>query len=147
MTSTAKHEPQSWTSCVPRPSLKVSDVTAIYIGLKAFDPLIGGSEFITELTSSRCLSPGDFLHWSGGQADDNDHHYGDNNAKAIDIEITAYMLLSMTAEGAADAVDNGLPLVYWLSKQRSPGGGFSSTQVRHVMYLFVVLCYRASCRV
>lgn len=38
------------------------------------------------------------------------------------------MLLAHTAPGAENAMNNGLPLVYWLSKQRSPGGGFSSTQ-------------------
>ena len=76
------------------------------------------------------LPTGDMKHWSGGHRDDDDSstRYGDNNAKAIDIEITAYMLLAYTVDGAADALGRGLPLVYWLSKQRSPGGGFSSTQ-------------------
>ena len=81
------------------------------------------------LLEERATVEGDWKYWSAGRQDDSESHYGANNAKAIDIEMTAYALLAYTVSGAEDAMNNGLPLVFWLSKQRSPGGGFSSTQV------------------
>ncbi|KAK3607708.1 hypothetical protein CHS0354_016732 [Potamilus streckersoni] len=45
--------------------------------------------------------------------------------KAINIETTAYALMSLTL---ANDVDNGLLVLKWLTRQRNPNGGFSSTQ-------------------
>ena len=77
----------------------------------------------------RAVVEGDFKYWTAGLSDDAESHYGANNAKSIDIEMTAYALLAYSVPGAEQPMNKGLPLVFWLSKQRSPGGGFSSTQV------------------
>ena len=50
-------------------------------------------------------------------------------APSANVEMTAYALLAYTSGGEADAVNKGLPIVKWLSKQRNAYGGFSSTQV------------------
>ena len=42
--------------------------------------------------------------------------------------MTAYVLLSMLADGS-DVIGEVQPIVQWLTKQRNPYGGFSSTQV------------------
>ena len=69
------------------------------------------------------FNTGDEKHWSSSRVPQR------NAIKSLDIEVTAYMLLSYTAFGAQNAIGNGLPVVKWLSAQRNAGGGFSSTQV------------------
>ena len=52
-------------------------------------------------------------------------HHG-NNEKAINIELTAYALLTLALNNERD---EGLQVLKWLISQRNPNGGFSSTQV------------------
>lgn len=49
-----------------------------------------------------------------------------DQAKAVDIETTAYALLSL---GVQKDLEGGLPVLKWVTSQRNPEGGFSSTQV------------------
>ena len=74
----------------------------------------------------------DIKFWTSELIEASETHYGANNARSIDIETTAYALLAYTAPGAEQAIENGLPLVFWLSRQRNPAGGFSSTQVSNI---------------
>nr|XP_022323516.1 CD109 antigen-like isoform X2 [Crassostrea virginica] len=48
-----------------------------------------------------------------------------DQAKAVDIETTAYALLSL---GVQKDLEGGLPVLKWITSQRNPEGGFSSTQ-------------------
>lgn len=48
-----------------------------------------------------------------------------DQAKAVDIETTAYALLSL---GVQKDLEGGLPVLKWVTSQRNPEGGFSSTQ-------------------
>ena len=48
------------------------------------------------------------------------------SGQAINIEMTAYALLTLASK--SDTV-NGLPILKWITEQRNPNGGFSSTQV------------------
>lgn len=49
------------------------------------------------------------------------------NGVAVDIELTAYALLTLAAK--KDRTD-GVQVLKWVTEQRNPDGGFSSTQVR-----------------
>ena len=49
-----------------------------------------------------------------------------NEGKAMNIELTAYGLLSLAAN---DDQIEGLQVLKWLTSQRNPNGGYSSTQV------------------
>ena len=84
----------------------------------------------------RAVVEGNTKFWTSGLSERSETHYGANNARSIDIETTAYALLAYTAPGAKNAIENGLPLVFWLSRQRNPAGGFSSTQVRDIKTIF-----------
>lgn len=61
-----------------------------------------------------------YLDWAPPQSQSN----------AIDIELTSYILLNYAMN---NDVNSGLPVLKWLTSQRNPDGGFSSTQVFHVI--------------
>ncbi|XP_062603689.1 CD109 antigen-like isoform X2 [Saccostrea cucullata] len=48
-----------------------------------------------------------------------------DQAKAVDIETTAYALLSLAIN---KDLEGGLPVLKWITSQRNPEGGFASTQ-------------------
>ena len=48
-------------------------------------------------------------------------------ANAINIELTSYALLTFAA---MKNTNEGVSILRWLTQQRNPEGGFSSTQVR-----------------
>ncbi|XP_048777079.1 CD109 antigen-like isoform X2 [Ostrea edulis] len=48
-----------------------------------------------------------------------------DQSKAVDIETTAYALLNL---GVNKDLEGGLPVLKWITSQRNPEGGFSSTQ-------------------
>ena len=48
-------------------------------------------------------------------------------ARAIDVEMTSYVLLGYNIKGDTP---NGIKVLRWLGSQRNPRGGFISTQVR-----------------
>ena len=50
----------------------------------------------------------------------------------VDIEMTSYALLVFATKSE---FTHGLPLMKWISKQRNPRGGFSSTQVYYKEYI------------
>lgn len=52
---------------------------------------------------------------------------------SAEVEMTAYGLLTYTLLGD---VASALPVVKWLSQQRNALGGFSSTQVTNLCYVF-----------
>lgn len=52
-----------------------------------------------------------------------------DKGKALNVELTAYALLGLAA---ANNRDDGLPVLKWLTGQRNPEGGFSSTQVSDI---------------
>ena len=49
--------------------------------------------------------------------------------RSTDIEQTSYALLAKLQFGGRNAVQQTIPIVRWLSKQRNSLGGWSSTQV------------------
>ncbi|XP_076102752.1 alpha-2-macroglobulin-like isoform X5 [Mytilus galloprovincialis] len=49
-------------------------------------------------------------------------------AVSAEVEMTAYALLAHVTGEQQDAATNARPMVMWLTKQRNPRGGFSSTQ-------------------
>ncbi|KAH3843071.1 hypothetical protein DPMN_116578 [Dreissena polymorpha] len=55
-------------------------------------------------------------------------------AQARDIETTSYVLLIYATH--QDVVVS-LKIVKWLVEQRSPSGGFGSTQVRECFFFFI----------
>lgn len=57
------------------------------------------------------------------------------NRKAINVELSAYGLLALAT---VDNRDEGLLVLKWLTSQRNPNGGFSSTQV-HLLQNVVIL--------
>lgn len=58
-----------------------------------------------------------------------------DQAKAVDIETTAYALLSL---GVQKDLEGGLPVLKWVTSQRNPEGGFSSTQVTECHWSVVI---------
>lgn len=71
------------------------------------------------------------VHWESNRPDipPNKYYYR-YNTPSIDVEITAYALLSYLAYyEVSDAIVNSSPIVRWLVQQQNPRGGFSSTQV------------------
>ena len=51
------------------------------------------------------------------------------NGVAVDIELTSYALLTLASKN--DSTDpSGVQVLKWVTEQRNPDGGFSSTQVR-----------------
>jgi hypothetical protein len=70
------------------------------------------------------------VHWQRGdeeEAETNDNFYW-YRAPSAEVEMTSYILLSMLAQGH-DVIGDAQAIVQWLSQQRNPYGGFSSTQV------------------
>ena len=61
----------------------------------------------------------------------NERRHHSNNGKAINIELTAYALLTLALNNERD---EGLQVLKWLISQRNPNGGFSSTQVMIRLY-------------
>ena len=51
-------------------------------------------------------------------------------APSAEVEITAYILLSLISGDQENAAEHAKPIVMWLTKQRNSRGGFSSTQVK-----------------
>ena len=52
-----------------------------------------------------------------------------HEATPLDIEITAYVLLSLMKEHSRTDIIEGSKIVRWLTLQRNSYGGFKSTQV------------------
>ena len=50
-------------------------------------------------------------------------------APSAEVEITAYVMMSILTGGGQDALNKAQPIVQWLTRQRNSYGGFSSTQV------------------
>lgn len=53
------------------------------------------------------------------------------NSAAVNTELTAYALLTLANRG--DRI-NGVQVLKWIAQQRNPRGGFSSTQVKTLIY-------------
>ncbi|CAI9724160.1 alpha-2-macroglobulin-like isoform X2 [Octopus vulgaris] len=49
-------------------------------------------------------------------------------ASSAEVEITSYVLLGILEDEGMSAVAHTLPVIQWLTKQRNPYGGFTSTQ-------------------
>ncbi|XP_014770566.1 pregnancy zone protein [Octopus bimaculoides] len=49
-------------------------------------------------------------------------------ASSAEVEITSYVLLGILQDEGMSAVAQTLPVIQWLTKQRNPYGGFTSTQ-------------------
>ncbi|XP_071844557.1 alpha-2-macroglobulin-like isoform X2 [Apostichopus japonicus] len=70
------------------------------------------------------------VHWKSNREDiPSFTHYYQSHNPAIQVEITAYALLSYLAYyELSDAITESSPIVKWLIQQQNPYGGFSSTQ-------------------
>ena len=81
------------------------------------------------------------MHWTRDMQEVNDTDIDEWEVRPIhpptslDVEITAYSLMSVIASEGDEAVIKGLPMVKWLSAQRNAYGGFSSTQVQYSCYI------------
>ena len=73
------------------------------------------------------------LYWSKQEAPSTSspsaHHK--DTGKAINIELTAYALLTLALN---NNTDDGLQVLKWLISKRNPRGGFSSTQVCNAIF-------------
>lgn len=61
-----------------------------------------------------------------------------DQSKAVDIETTAYALLNL---GVNKDLEGGLPVLKWITSQRNPEGGFSSTQVLSLLDTCMFVLY------
>ncbi|XP_068111193.1 alpha-2-macroglobulin-like protein 1 isoform X2 [Hyperolius riggenbachi] len=68
------------------------------------------------------------LYWTQEAKVDKDSYWA--KPKSVDVEITAYVLLSLVSISQPTSRDVGdmMPMVRWLTKQQNANGGFSSTQ-------------------
>ena len=53
-----------------------------------------------------------------------------HSVPSAEIEITSYALLALLTRDKYAPINNVMPIVRWLTKQRNAYGGFTSTQVR-----------------
>lgn len=53
-------------------------------------------------------------------------------APSAEVEMTAYVLMAELMAEGKDALGKAQPIVQWLTRQRNPYGGFSSTQVTYL---------------
>ena len=53
---------------------------------------------------------------------------------SAEIEMTSYALLAMLTRDKYSPVNDVMPIIRWLTKQRNAYGGFTSTQVRHAYH-------------
>ena len=67
-------------------------------------------------------------HWHKAQTQSSSHYWSPPHRQSnpIDIEMTSYALLVYAAN---NQFTDGLPVMKWITSQRNPHGGFSSTQV------------------
>ena len=67
-------------------------------------------------------------HWHKVQTQSSSNYWTPPHGQSnpIDIEMTSYALL---VYGANNHITGGLPVMKWITSQRNPQGGFSSTQV------------------
>ena len=67
-------------------------------------------------------------HWQKVQTQSSSNYWTPPHRQSnpIDIEMTSYALL---VYGAQNHISDGLPVMNWITSQRNPQGGFSSTQV------------------
>ena len=61
-------------------------------------------------------------------------------APSAEVEMTAYVLMSIM-HGNQKSADYSASIIQWLNKQRNPYGGFSSTQVRGSLEVFLHVIY------
>ncbi|XP_022321696.2 CD109 antigen-like isoform X2 [Crassostrea virginica] len=66
-------------------------------------------------------------HWHKAQTQSSSHYWSPPHRQSnpIDIEMTSYALLVYAAN---NQFTDGLPVMKWITSQRNPHGGFSSTQ-------------------
>ncbi|XP_063414101.1 CD109 antigen-like isoform X2 [Mytilus trossulus] len=69
-------------------------------------------------------------YWKHNAKESNEKKYSNwspphSQSNAIDIELTSYILMNYAMNMD---VENGLPVLRWLTSQRNPNGGFCSTQ-------------------
>ena len=50
-------------------------------------------------------------------------------APSAEVEMTAYVLMAKLVAEGPNALASVQPIIQWLTRQRNPYGGFSSTQV------------------
>lgn len=76
---------------------------------------------------------GNFKYWSTGEepcsSESPSGYCGYSVARASDIEMTAYVLLTLLK---LESTTELMPIVRWIIKQRNGQGGFRSTQVQNV---------------
>nr|AVP12670.1 complement C3-like [Pseudopotamilla reniformis] len=120
--------------------LRQQTVTDMYsISLIAYaHSLRGGSmnqekQRISRMIREKAIKKEGQTHWSNTNADPDVDDVGwsvthIHKPKSTDVEMTAYILMSMIESQGPEAVGRGLPVVKWLTAQRNAYGGFSSTQ-------------------
>ena len=81
------------------------------------------------------INPDEFKYWSKPETGIQWKGWAPpkDQAKAVDIETTAYALLSLAIN---KDLEGGLPVLKWITSQRNPEGGFASTQVSLTVVLY-----------
>ncbi|XP_052778039.1 alpha-1-inhibitor 3-like [Mya arenaria] len=106
----------------------LDNITSVYsLAITTYALGLGESKLASDallLLKSNAKTAGDMLYWQETAPVPSKYHYGPSTT-AVSIEMTAYALLSMSVSG--DRVD-GARVNKWLIGQRSPYGGFISTQ-------------------
>nr|XP_022294874.1 CD109 antigen-like [Crassostrea virginica] len=84
------------------------------------------SVVFTRLNSVAVVKDG-MKHWHKVQTQSSSNYWTPPHRQSnpIDIEMTSYALL---VYGAQNHISDGLPVMNWITSQRNPQGGFSSTQ-------------------
>ena len=89
------------------------------------------SERKASQTFIRSSSPGGMEYW---RADNGTMPSDRYEATPLDIEITAYVLLSLMKRHSPADIAKGSKIVRWLTLQRNSYGGFKSTQVQFCIF-------------
>ncbi|XP_061165105.1 CD109 antigen-like [Saccostrea echinata] len=100
------------------------------LALVRYALIISNSSRVNEVTNKlndKANEKDGLKHWSKPETDNQWKGWAPlkDQAKAVDIETTAYALLGLAIN---KDLEGGLPVLKWITSQRNPGGGFASTQ-------------------
>ncbi|KAF0294116.1 Murinoglobulin-1 [Amphibalanus amphitrite] len=83
---------------------------------------VKGERLVNKLMSKAKREGDDILYWEG----DRDSLFG--GSRAVDVEMTAYMALSLMHISGKGNMEEAARAIRWINTQRNSNGGFKSTQ-------------------
>jgi hypothetical protein len=111
----------------------VNDTYTLSLLAYAFDLYgqdVGGAHRIHSQLEFKVTQQGGMTHWSesSGTSPTVSTNSMYDTPKCADVEMTSYILLGMLQVMNQSSVSTAIPIVRWLTTQRNPYGGFTSTQ-------------------